>query len=331
MDTTNQTMLRILATDIQALHRGLKKGATLYALVEAGSCSAPDALVSWTMRHRLPSNSLFAGTAESRYAAEGPWLIALPETCSRALLEELAAFAALHRALLLIGSPLPLLRLTLHLQSWLNAVTQDAQGGSTELLVRYFDACIGMAMVDLWPEAERQAFVGAFDWWGGWDERFAPHIRPGRRDPVAAIRTTPLHITEAMLEQIDTLNRAERLLALVAEQDVDAGELDGIPPWLRGVIAHQAVAQANALGLGGWQDARLAVALALRVNPEILARPVLRTPISHAKEAGSFANAIAGLPPNVLAKEHAEHAAAALQRVVDRVVTEMTARTGAAA
>lgn len=331
METTAQTIVRILASDIQALHRGLKRGATLYAVVEAGTCSAPDALVSWATRHSLKSNSLFAGTAESRYAAEGPWLIALPETCSRALFEELAALAALHRALLLIGSPLPLLRLTMHLQSWLNAVTQDAQGGSTELLVRYFDACTGMAMVDIWPEAERRAFVGAFDWWGGWDERFALHVRQGRRDPLATIRTTPLHITEAMLEQIDTLNRAERLLALVAEQDVEAGELDGIPSWLRGVIAHQAVAQASALGLGRWQDARLAVALALRVNPEILQRPVLRAPLSHAKEARGFANAIAGLLPDALAKERAENAAAALQRVVDRVLAEMTTRTGEAA
>ena len=330
MDTTH-TMLRILTSDIQSLHAGLKPGSTLYALVEAGNCSSPDAVNSWAAQHGLALNSLFAGTAEARYAAEGPWLVALPEACPTALCEALANFAALPRALLLIGSPLPLLRLTIHLQSWLNAVIHDAQGNPTELLVRYFDACIGMAMVDLWPEAERQAFAGAFDWWGGWSERFSLQIRPGSREPVASIRSTPLPVSEALLEKIDTLNRTERLVALVVEQDAQPGELDAIAPWLRIVIAHQALAQAHALGLVAWQDSRIAVALALRVNPEMFEQPYMPTLIARSKGAGGFGAVIAAIPPGALEKERSTHAAVALQRTVARVVGEMTARTREAA
>ena len=331
MDSTTAAMLRILASDIQGMHRALKSGSTLYALIEAGQCSSPDAFSAWVARHGLESSSLFAGTAEAHHAAEGPWLVALSAPCPPAICEELAQLAALPRALLLIGSPLPLLRLTVHLQSWLQAVVQDPQGGRTELLVRHFDACIGMAMVDLWPHAEREAFTGAFEVWCGWDARFALHVRKGRREPEAALRDAPLPVPETLLEKIDALNRAERLAALVVEQDAQPGELDAIAPWMRTAIARQALAQAHALGLEGWQDERIAVALALRIHAEILEQPYMPALIGRSRGHGGLGAVIAAIAPGILEKERATHAAAALQRTADRILAEMTARTREAA
>ena len=314
MASIEATLLRRLAGDLRHLRQATPAGSTVYALAEAALCVPEGALARWIACHGLEAHALLDGTPEARFANDGPWLVALPARMPDMAIDELARIAALPQALLLLGSPLPMPRLANHLRSWLDAAMVDAEGGRTGLLLRCFDACTGMAMVDLWPAAERQAFVGAFDGWWGWNARFALEHRAGAARPVAAPRTEPLVLDEALLERIDALNRAERLLHLVLDEDVAAGELDGVPCWLHRAIARRALARAQALGLAGWQDERIAVALCLRVHPAILEQPWMCALAAGARTGnGGLLRAVAGIAPEVLDAERRRHAARVLE------------------
>lgn len=323
MASIEAALLRRLAGDLHRLRQAAPAGSTVYALAEAALCTPEGALARWIACHGLEACALLDGTPEARFASDGPWLVALPARMPDIAIDELARLAALPQALLLLGSPLPMLRLANHLRSWLDAAMIDAEGGRTDLLLRCFDACTGMAMVDLWPAVERQAFLGAFDGWWGWNARFGLEHRAGAARPMAAPRTEALVLGEALLERIDALNRAERLLHLVLDEDVAAGELDGVPCWLHRAIARRALAHAHALGLTGWHNERIAVALCLRVHPAILEQPWMRALAATARtQNGGLLRAVAGIAPEVLEDERRRHAA----RVLEDMAREIAGR-----
>jgi len=256
----NRTVSETLAHDLALLLDAAD--APCFALINAGQC-ASDYVPNLCSMYRLEAEPLFALTNEAEHIDCGPWLISLPAQPAPSLILALANEAGVKQALSLMATQVAPHRLVAHLRSWMNGLLEDG----TSVLVRYFDPRVGQKLIELLPDQHRRQFMGAVHWWASWDQHYAPCLQSGLRQPIEAPLAAPLPISRDLQMQLDELNLAERLLALIVEEDIEAGELDNIAPGLQRLIARNQVVHAFAQGATSWSDLRIWVALGLRLHP----------------------------------------------------------------
>lgn len=281
-----------LAFDIHAFCQQVE-GDYRYALVDAGNAGE-----GWPERfaaeHGWACDSLFSGSAEAVFADIGPWLIELPQALTTEQCHALALQAATRHALSLIASPYPRLPLLANLKTWLDGRLEDG----TSVLVRYFDPRIGLDLINQLPEA--QAIRQSFACWASWDVDYQPRWLTGNAGAMP-MQAGPLLLSRESQRILDEINAPDLILALIHEDDLEAGELDHISPALKRFIAHRQYRHARSLGVCNWADQRLWVIAGLVVHPGLAAHPQVAAGARQALERGMpLASQILDMPEKTL-------------------------------
>jgi hypothetical protein len=269
----------VLKHDLVAL-LGKPREIPCYALIDGGCC--PDGwLEGWRHEQGLDVEPLFLQTSEAAYHAKGPHWIELPrEALGRAhpLIQTLAEGPGVWQALTIAASPLPIMKLHAHLRGFLGGVLED----QTEVLLRWYDARVGIPMFRILPAATREAFRLPFVFWKSWDWNYhpvelegnSPSVRPALPD-----QPTPVPIDETTLKALEQLNGVQRLIARLEEEAPLAEGVDPLPmsPALKHHIAERELEQASSLGLElSTRDQLSILWFAFHVHPDIWRHTAIR-------------------------------------------------------
>jgi hypothetical protein len=248
-----------------------------YALIDGGQC--PEGwLDAWRRDYRLDAEPLFLRTPEAAHHALGPQLVELPKEALGAthpLIESLAAGPGVWQALTLSASPLPILELHAHLSAFLGGVLDDG----TEVLLRWYDAAIGLPLLNTLPEAARSAFMQPFAFWKSWDWHYRPVELSGPKKQSLPDHPVPVPIDEATLQTLSALNVVQSLIAYLEDEPPLNPDIAPLPmaPALKHDIAERELKQAQGLGLASRFMDQLAVLwFALHVHPDIWRHPHMR-------------------------------------------------------
>jgi hypothetical protein len=266
----NREVAGVLCHDLATL-LGKVRPMSHYALIDGSQCPK-GWLDAWCHEQGLDAEPLFLRTSEAALHPRGPHLIELPNRPmgeTYPLIKTLAEGPGVWQALTLVASPLPIMKLHAHLRAFLGGILED----KTEALLRWYDARIGIPMLNTLPKAARQAFMQPFAFWKSWDWNYQPVELEGGEKHSLPDYPTPILIDEATLKALSNLNVAQSLIARFEEdppqQDLDVSPLP-MTPALKHYIAEQELGEAWRLGVASQFQDRLAILwFALHIHPDI--------------------------------------------------------------
>jgi hypothetical protein len=260
----------ILGSDLAA-HWGQAGSLPRYILIDGGQC--PEGWIDrWCHEQGQDAEPLFLRTPESAWHPQGQHLIEIPGTAmgeTHPLITSLAQGPCVWQALTVTASPLPVMKLHAHLRGFLGGVLEDG----TEALLRWFDARVGMALLDTLPESTRTTFMQPFAFWKSWDWHYQPVAIEGPKRPSLPEAPPALvPIDEKTLKTLSALNVVQSLIAHLEDEpplDPDIAPLS-MSPALKHYIAARELEAAQALGLATRFGDQLSVLwFALHVHPDV--------------------------------------------------------------
>jgi hypothetical protein len=247
-----------------------------YVLIDGALC--PEGWIeTWCQEHGLDAEPLFLRMPEAAYHAKGPHFVEIPGTAlgvSHPLVRSLAEGPGVWQALAVMASPVPIMKLHSHLRGFLNGALEDG----TSALLRWYDARVGIPLLNTLPEATRAAFMRPFCCWRSWDWHYRPLGIAGPLKQGLPECSGPIPVDEPLLKALCGLNVIQDLIAYL-EEEAPMPEITPLPmcPALRHYIVERELQQAWDLGLvSSFQD-QLAVAwFALHVHPDVWRHAYMR-------------------------------------------------------
>jgi hypothetical protein len=239
-----------------------------YVLIDGALC--PEGWIeAWSHEHGLDAEPLFLRMPEAASHAKGPHFIEVPRAAlgvSHPLIRSLAEGPGVWQALTVTASPVPIMKLHAHLRGFLNGVLED----ETSVLLRWYDARIGIPMLDVLPELTRAALLRPFAYWRSWDWHYRPAEIAGPSRQGLPEYTTPIPVDEALLKALEGLNATQSLIVRLEEEN-PVPEISPLPmnPALKHYVAERELGLATELGLAaGFRDRLALVWFALHVHPD---------------------------------------------------------------
>jgi hypothetical protein len=265
----------ILCRDLAAWW-GKEEATPRYVLIDGALC--PEGwIAAWRHEQGLDAEPLFLRTPEAVSYVKGPRFVEVPRMALGAahpLLRSLAEGPGVWQALTVTASPVPAMQLHTHLRNFLNGVLED----ETSVLLRWYDARVGIPMLNALPEAACVAFTRPFAYWRSWDWQYRPVELAGPAKPGLPRFATPVPIDETLLKTLSELNRTQYLIARLEEENPvpDVSQLPMCPA-LRHYVAERELGLAQELGLAANLRDRLAVIwFALHVHPDVWRHAYMR-------------------------------------------------------
>ncbi|GHU47085.1 hypothetical protein AGMMS50289_21750 [Betaproteobacteria bacterium] len=245
----NREVAEALSHDLATV-LGRVRSMPRYALID-GSLCPKGWLDAWCNEQGLDAEPLFLRTPEAALHPRGPHLIELPNAPmgrAHSLIKTLAEGPGVWQALTLTASPLPIMKLHAHLRAFLGGILED----KTEALLRWYDARVGIPMLQILPAAAQTAFMQPFAFWQSWDWNYQPIELKGEKQQSLPDYPTPVPIGEETLKALSGLNVVQGLIARFEEdppqQDLDVSPLP-MTSALKHYIAERELGEAQNLGL----------------------------------------------------------------------------------
>ncbi len=252
--------------------------STRYALIDAILCP-PDYVFELGDAHGLNFTAVFLGTAEAAYHKKGPFLLQLPDDPlerNHPLIAALAETPGLKQALTLIESPLPLPELCAWLRAWLKAELDDG----ARILLRWFDARIGITLLQTLPPELSGRFLSPFRHWHAWDWNYRPRRLSGPTRPAPEKIPEPIRIDPATLKTLGAISTVQETIHYLDTEDpTPRPEIAPLPmlPALRHYVAECELDTIRRMGLSLSRNDRLsALWFALHAHPRFWQDPDLR-------------------------------------------------------
>jgi hypothetical protein len=267
-DTFLSAVAEILSHDLAAWWGNLEK-TSRYVLIDGALC--PEGWIeAWCREHKLDAEPLFLRMPEADSHALGPHFVEVPRTAlgaSHPLLRSLAEGPGAWQALTVMASPVPIMKLHAHLRGFLDGVLED----ETSVLLRWYDARVGIPLLNLLPKAARAAFLQPFSYWKSWDWRYRPAGIAGPEKPGLPEFATPVPIDEPLLKALGGLNVVQDLIAHLEEEN-PVPEIPPLPmcPALKHHIAERELQQTWEMGLAAsFRDQLAVIWFALHIHPDV--------------------------------------------------------------
>jgi hypothetical protein len=255
---------------------GGQETTSRYVLIDGALC--PEGWIeAWCRERQLDAEPLFLRMPEAESHALGPYFVEIPRTAlgaSHPLVRSLAEGPGVWQALTVMASPVPIMKLHAHLRGFLDGVLED----ETNVLLRWYDARVGIPLLNLLPEAARAAFLQPFAYWKSWDWHYRPAGIAGPEKPGLPEFVTPAPIDEALLKALGGLNVVQNLIAHLEEEN-PVPEIPPLPmcPALKHHIAERELQQAWDLGLAkSFRNQRAVVWFALHIHPDVWRHAYMR-------------------------------------------------------
>jgi len=267
-DVFKSAVAKVLGRNLSAWW-GKIEASPRYALIDGALC--PEGWIeAWCHEHGLDAEPLFLRMPEAAFHAKGPHLVEIPSTVmgnSHPLVRSLAEGPGVWQALTITASPVPIMKLHAHLRGFLNGALED----ETSVLLRWYDARIGIPLLNALPETTRAAFMRPFSYWKSWDWHYRPVEIIGSLKQGLPEFSTPAPIDEELLKTVNGLNNIQHLIAHL-EREAPISEVQPLPmcPALRHYIAERELQQALTLGFAlSLRDQLAVVWYALHVHPNV--------------------------------------------------------------